>query len=140
MVVRNVLILLSLYMAAFSASAGPENIQKECILRASWFTGFYSLYNNTAIGCTKKQVKLFIHESANGGVTTMNNCINQTGDKIPSGVDGKKFEEWGNAMVENLWNNTIRSPFNRSGGMFDSFATACMSDPEKFIGDLWLYR
>ena len=137
---RKTLLSVLLSVVAFSASAGPENIQKECVLRASWFTGFYSLYNNTVIGCTKKQVKQFIHEAANGGVTTMNNCINQTGTKIPAGVDGKKFEVWGNSIVENLWNNTVRSPFNRSGGMFNSFATACMSDPEKFIGDLWLYR
>lgn len=138
--VNKILPIMLLSVVAFSVSAGPENTQKECVLRASWFTGFYSLYNNTVIGCTKAQVKLFIREAANGGVITMNNCINQTGEKIPAGVDGKKFEVWGNAMVENLWSNTIRSPFNSSGGMFNSFAMACMSDPEKFIGDLWLYR
>ncbi len=136
---KKILVSLLLSFVSFSALAAGD-VQKECVLRASWFADIAGLYNNPVRQCTKEQVKLFIHEAANGGTKTMNNCIQQNGYKIPAGVDSKRFERWGKSVTENIWSNSLRDPNVNDIAMTNSFAEACMNNPDKFIGDQWFYK
>lgn len=137
---KNLIICALLSMLSATAFTAERNIQQECVLRSSWFADIVGLYNNPARQCTKQQVRLMIHEAANGGTKTINNCVQQTGYKIPSTVDSKRFESWGLSVTNNIFDKTMRDPNTNDTAMSQAFAEACMNNPDKFIGNQWFYR